>query len=153
MHRIFYSFFAKTFEPQKAGIALSAGEPVRRGIVTTVCERKIETKLGRLTNDFGFRKFDQRCVNFEGSPFDACLGPKISQGLKRFDECRTAVRVATVIDCIDAEKNVSGRDHFRPGERISEKDSVARWHVGDRNSMRDFCFRTLLRYIDGVCKS
>src|SRR4051812_21495329 len=57
-NRISYSGFAKTFETQKTGIALAAGETFRRGIVTAVSERKVDAKLDSFTNNFGFRKLD-----------------------------------------------------------------------------------------------
>ena len=126
-NRIFNFCFAKTFEPQETGIALAAGETFRRGIVATVSERKIDTELDRFADDFGFRKLDQRRVNLKASAFDAGFGRKIGEGLKRFDEFRTAIGVATVINCIYSEKNVTGRNYLRPGKRITlEKWCCAR---------------------------
>ena len=57
-NRIFKSGFTKAFEPQKAGIALAAGETFGCGIVTTVGERKIDADLDGFPDDIGFRKFD-----------------------------------------------------------------------------------------------
>src|SRR4030095_9593149 len=112
--RILYSGFAKTFEPKETGLALAAGETVRCRIITTVSERKIDTELDGFANDFSFRGFDQRGVNLKPSAFDAGFGSNIGQGLERFDEFRTAIGVAAVINGVHTEKNVIGRDHFRP---------------------------------------
>ena len=77
------SGFAKTFEPQKTGIAFAAGETFRRRIVTTVGERKIDAELDCFANDVGFGKFDQRRVNLEASAFDTGFGSDIGQVLER----------------------------------------------------------------------
>jgi len=71
---------------------------------------------------------------------------------ERFDELRSAIGVAAVINCIYTEKNVSGLNHFRPGKRVSQENRVARWDVRDWNAVRDFCFRSFPRYIDIVNK-
>ena len=55
-NRIFYPSFAKTFEPQKTGVASSARETFRRWIITTVCEREIDIELDGFADDFGFGK-------------------------------------------------------------------------------------------------
>src|SRR5437870_7321636 len=89
-------------------------------------------------------------MNSKASAFDTGLCPEIRQILKCFDELRPAIWVATVINRVYAQKNVTGLDHFRPGKRVREKDCVACGNVRDRNAVRDFCFRTLLRHIDIV---
>ncbi len=113
-------------------------------------ERNIDTEFDCFVNDFGFGKFDERRVNLEASVFDTGLRSDIGQVLERLDKFRTAIGVAAVVDCVYAYKNVIGRNHFRPGKRIREKDGVACRHVCDWNSVRDFCFRTLLRHGDIV---
>src|SRR5207253_7222336 len=121
------------FEPQETGIAFAAGETFGRGIIATVGERKIDTELDGFANDLGFRKFDQRCVNLKASAFNAGFCSKIGQPLKRFDKFRTAIGVAAVVNRVYAEKNVVAPDHFCPGKRVREKDSVARGDVCDWN--------------------
>ena len=76
--RIFHSGFAKTFEPQETGIAFGTGETFGRGIVTAVCERKIDTELDGFADNFCLRKFDERRVDLKVSAFDACFCPKAS---------------------------------------------------------------------------
>src|SRR5205823_438807 len=142
-NRVFYSSFAKAFEPQETGIAFAAGETFQRRIVTTVGDREINIELDCFANDFGFRKFDKRRVNLKAFAFDACFCSEIGQGLKRFDEFRAAIRVAAIIDRVYAKENVAGSDHLRPGKRVREKDGVTRGDVRDRDAVRDFRFQTL----------
>ena len=147
-NRILYSGFAKAFEPQETGIAFAAGKTIRRWIVTAVGKRQIDAELYGFTDDFGFGEFDQRGVNLKASAFHAGFSSNIGDGLERFDEFRTAIRVAAVIDCIYTEKNVSGLNHFRPAKRVSQKNGVTRRNVSDWNAVCDFCFRALFRHID-----
>src|SRR5580704_866774 len=91
-------------------------------------------------------------MNVIASAFYAGFCRKIGQSLERFDELRTAIGVAAVINCIYAEKNVICRDHFRPGKPISKKDGVACRDIRDRNAVHDFCFRSFLRYVYVVSK-
>ena len=133
---IFNSCFAEAFEAQETGIAFATGETFRRRIVTTVGERQIDAELDCFVNDVGFGKFDQRGVNLEASAFHTGFGSDIGEVLERLDKFRPAIWVAAVVDCVYADKNVIGRNHFRPGKRISEKDGVACGDVCDRNSVR-----------------
>jgi hypothetical protein len=55
---VFDSGFAKALEPQETGVAFAAGEAFRRGIVATVCDRKVDTELGCFPDNFGLREFD-----------------------------------------------------------------------------------------------
>jgi len=79
-----------------------------------VGERKIDAKLDGFADDLGFGEFDQRRVNFEAAAFDTGFCPEIGEGLERFDEFRPAIRVAALIDCVHAEKNVASLNYFRP---------------------------------------
>ena len=115
-------------------------------------ERQIDTELDSFANDISFGKFDQRCVNLETSAFDAGFGSDIGQVLERFYKFRPAIWVAAVVDCVYADKNIIGRNHFRPGECVCEKDGVACGDVGDRNATRDFFLCPLLWDINVVGK-
>ena len=86
-------------------------------------------------------------MNAKSRAFNTGFGPQVGEHLKRFDEFRSAVWVAAVINCIDSEKNVSRRNHFRPCKRISEKDGITGGNIGDRDALGDFCFRSLFRHI------
>src|SRR6059036_2288009 len=149
---IFHSGFAKAFEPQETGIAFAAGKTVRCRIVTAVGKRKIDAELDCFANDVGLRKFDERRVNLKASAFDAGFCSKVSEGFERLDEFWSAIGVAAVVDRVYTDENISGRDYFRQCKRVSEKDRVTRGNIGDRNSVRDFCFRTLLWHIDIISK-
>ena len=112
-----------------------------------MCKRKIDAELDCFTNDFGFGKFDQWRVNVKVSAFDAGFCSKVGQSLERFDKFRAAIRVAAVINCIYADKNVAGVNHFGRGKRVSQKNGVARRDVCDWNSVPDFFLRALLRNV------
>src|SRR5882724_774646 len=110
----------------------------------------IDAEIDSFANDVGFGKFDERRVNLEASAFDSGFGSDIGQVLERLDKFRSAIRVAAVVDCVYADKNVISPNHLRPGKRIREEDGVARWNIRDWNFIRDFFFRTLLRHADIV---
>ena len=82
------------------------------------------------------------------SAFDAGFGSEIGKALERFDEFWPTIAITAVIDGVHPEKNVISWDYFRPGKRVSEENGVACRDVCNRNPMRDFRFRTLLRHID-----
>ena len=115
-------------------------------------QRKVDIELDCSANDLGFREFDQRCVNLKTLAFHAGFCSKVGQDLKCFDKFWPAIGIAAVIDRVYPEKNVIRQNHFRPGERVSEKDGVARGHVRDGDPVRDFFFRTLLGHSDIVGK-
>jgi hypothetical protein len=94
-------------------------------------------------------------VNSEAPALDTCFSSEVRQFLERFDEFRAAIGVAAVVDCVYADENIIGRNDFRPGECIREEDRVTRGDVGDRNALRDFCFRALLWNGDivGQCRA
>ena len=108
-------------------------------------ERKIDTEFYCFANDVRFGKFDHRGVNLEASAFDTGFGSDIGQVLERFDKFRPAIWVAAVVDCVYAEKNVTGWNDFCPRKRIREEDGVACGDVCDRDAVGDFSFGTLLR--------
>jgi hypothetical protein len=70
--------------------------------------------------------------------------------LEFFDKFRPAVGIAAVVDGVHAEENVTDWNYFRPGKCVREEDRVARGYICCWNSVRDFCFRTLLRHRDLV---
>ena len=113
-------------------------------------QRKGDSELHRFADNFGFRKPDQRRVNLKPCAFRAGLCRKVGKGLKRLDEFRATIGVATIINCVYSEKNVTGWNYLRPGKRISQKDGVARGDVRDRNSMREFLFGSLFGHIDVI---
>src|SRR6266513_5811960 len=96
-------------------------------------EGKIDAELACFADNFSFRKLDERRVNLKAPAFDPGFCPESGQGLKRFDEFRSAIGIAAVIDRVYAEKNVIGRNYFCPRNRVSQKDGVARRDVGDGN--------------------
>ena len=66
-------------------------------------------------------------------PFDAGARRQRREPLERLEVLRPAVRVAGVVERVDAEDDGLGADHFRPAERQRQEDGVARRHVRGRN--------------------
>ena len=116
-----------------------------------MCDRKIDAELDSFANDFGFGKFDERRVNLEASAFYTGFGSEIGQVLERFDKFRSAIWVAAVVDRVYADKNVIGRNHFRPRSAYARK-MVLRAGFTLLEFRARFRFRALLRHGDIVCE-
>ena len=89
-------------------------------------------------------------MNLKAPAFHTCLCSKIGEIFECLDEFRTAIGVPAVVNRVYPEENLSSANHFCPGKRVREKDSVARGHVCDWNDVRDFFLRTLLGHSDTV---
>jgi hypothetical protein len=107
-----------------------------------VSECKIDLQLNGFANDLRFGELDQRGVNLNASTLDPGFGADVGERFEKRDELRPAIGITAVIDRVCADENVSGRNRFRPGERVREKNCVPRRNIGRRNSDSDFCFRT-----------
>nr|WP_258868878.1 hypothetical protein [Alkalilimnicola ehrlichii] len=64
--------------------------------------------------------------------FHRRFGCYVCHLFKGFDERRPAVRVAGVVDRVDADEDIPGADNFRIAQRQGEKHGVACRYVGDR---------------------
>ena len=66
-------------------------------------------------------------------PFDAGLGRQRREPLERAEVLGAAVRIAGVVERVDADDDGLGAEHFRPGHRQRQEDGVARRHIGRRD--------------------
>jgi len=94
----------------------------------------IDARLNTGADNLGFGHVNQRRVNLKtGRSFSTRLCRQSREPFKRIQEFRTAVRVAGVIDGVDADKNILRPDNLAPAKRKTEKNSVARRNVGNGN--------------------
>ena len=128
------SGFLKSFQPQLAGIAATAGVSFGRWIVATVGEREVDAQAGALADDFRFREMKERSADFKTRAVNTGFGRERRQIFKRAQEFRPAIRITAVVDRIHAEKNISAVEDLGPRERIGKEDGIARGNVGDGNS-------------------
>src|SRR5258708_847243 len=87
---------------------------------------------------------DERRVNMHmRASLYAGLGGQIRHALKRIDEFRAAIRIAGVIDCINADEDVRTRKDFRPSQRERKKNGVSRGHIRDWDAIGHTGFRNV----------
>src|ERR1044072_7269741 len=82
---VFSAGLAKTFLSQSAGIALATRASIRQRIIAAVSQRKIDPELNRLSNNLGFRHFDQGRGDLKPRTLDSCFGGDIREGLEQSD--------------------------------------------------------------------
>ena len=99
-----------------------------------MCQFEGNAELTSQAHDFRFREFDQRRVDTNArAPLDAGFGGEVAHLFESMNELGPAIRIAGVIERVDADVDVVGFEHFGPCQRERKKDRVARRHVGDRN--------------------
>ena len=128
----------KTFQSNLTRIASTTRTPIGCRIVATVRERKIDAQFGSAPDNFCFRQQDQRSMDSESLAFHAGFRCELGKIFKRRDELRPAIRIAAVIERVDADEDIGRVKHFRARERVREKNGVSRRHISDRNAGRDF---------------
>jgi len=84
--------------------------------------------------------------------FHCGFGGQVGHCLERGKVLRPAVGVAAVIDGVDAYKDVVTIEHFRPGESEGQKDGVAGWDIGHRDTGAQILASLVMRHSDIVCK-
>ena len=102
--------FGEAFLPQQTAIASPAGAALRVGVVATVRHGIVDAKLEAAPDDLGFGQMNERIVHGEGRS----LGAEPRGLLKTFDELRTAVGVAAVIQSVHADENIVARSRLPP---------------------------------------
>ena len=69
-------------------------------------------------------------------PSTPALVARFASACKGLEELRPAVRIARIVDGVDADEDVARAEHLGPAERERQKQRVARGHVGDGDSAR-----------------
>ena len=71
------------------------------------------------------------------SAANACGSSDIRHALIGFDKFRTTIRIPTIIKCIYPYKYIRNIEHFSPCQCIRKKNSIAGWHIGGRDLVRE----------------
>src|SRR5471032_2985148 len=107
---------------QPAGIALTAGQAVRIGLVAGHGEPVVHAELHALSDDLRLAHGDEGRMQHQRRAFDRGLGREVGQALERLHILRPAVGIAGIIDGVRAEENVLAAQHLGPGERERQHD-------------------------------
>ncbi len=107
-----------------------AGSALGVGVVAGVGQGIVDAKSGAGFDDVGFGHVDEGCDDFEWSAFDGGFGGDVGGVLETFDEVWSAVGVAGVVDCVDAEPDFGGAADFGQGGCQGEEDEVAGGDIG-----------------------
>jgi hypothetical protein len=77
--------------------------------------RKIDTQFDPPSNNLGFRHIDERRPYTDlGLALHTRLRPQVGHGLEGTDELGTAIRIAAVIESVDADEDIVGSQNLRP---------------------------------------
>src|SRR6185503_4075912 len=117
----------------------------RRRIVTAVRQAVLESQLETATDDLRFRHHLQRRVDAKALALYAPRRRQRSESLESGDELGAAIRVARVVEHVDADEDVVGTHHLGPPQRERQEHRVAnghvrRWNLG-RYDMTVFRYR------------
>ena len=74
--------------------------------------------------------------------FNGGFGGQVGQMAEGLDEFGPAIRIAAVIEGIDADEDVEGIEGFGPAQSKSKENSVAGGYVGNGN--------LVLRWVEGI---
>src|SRR5579885_745809 len=99
---------------EAAGIAPPAGAPRLVGLIAGHRETVVHPQFCPHCDDLRLAEFDERRVDGEALSLHAGAGGQLRQPAEGLDEGRTAVRIARVVDGVDADENVMGLQHLRP---------------------------------------
>jgi glycosyltransferase involved in cell wall biosynthesis len=129
---------------------LAARAAIGRGVVATVRQPERNAKLLRQFDDLRFCQPQQRRVDLKArAAFHACFGGEIRHALVGLDVLGAAIRVARIIERVDADKDIGALDRLRQGERVRKEDRIACGHVSDRNARRHLRGRARFGHVDG----
>src|SRR5579872_2637731 len=138
----------ETTQPEQAGIAVAASLPFWTRVVTAHRQPVIDAEGQSGADDLGLTHRDQGRLNRYLAALDARFSCQIRHLFERLDVFGPAIRVAGIVEGIDADEDVRRAENLRVGERICQEDGVPRRHVGDRDVVADF--RTILRNVNVV---
>ena len=126
--------FVEAARAQAAAVTPAAGAAFRIRIVAAVSELVAEPERKALAHDLGLREPEQRRQNPQRPSVDAGPRRQRRDALERLEIFRTAVRVAGVVQGVDADHDGLRPDHFRPAERQRQEDRVSGGHVRGRDA-------------------
>ena len=106
---------------------------IRLWVVATERQRIIDAEAYTALDDLCFGEIDQRRMDRDAMSLDTYFRGEVRHGLERFDVLRPAIRVAGVVDRVDADEDVSCAENLGIGEGKAQEDRVSGWNVGDGN--------------------
>ncbi len=114
---------------------MAAGDPVGRGVVTTVSEFEIDAERGGKFDDARLAEVHERRMDADAfASLDTRAGGQARCVFEGLDELGPAIGIAGIVDGVYPKKDVLCPQDFRPPKRATQKDRVARGHVGYRDS-------------------
>src|SRR5215469_6028284 len=120
--------------PEQARIAGATRLALRTGLVAGRRQRKIEAEGSRAAHDVGLARAEQRRMNAERRTFDSAARSEVRHALERLEKLGAAVGISGVVEGVGADEDRLRPEDLGPGERVREKERVARRNVrrGDR---------------------
>ena len=112
---------------------MPAGATLRIGLVARDGLREVDAETQPFAHDARLAPPDQGRVDLQRPALHRGARGQVREPFERGDEFRAAIRIARIIDRVDAEHHVVSCEHLGPGERRPQHHGVARRHVGDRN--------------------
>ena len=123
--------------------------PSAVGVVAAVGQGVVDAELQAALDDLRLGQLDQRSVDLQLLPaLDPGLGRQVGHLLVGADVLGPAVRVAAVVQGVDADEDVAGLQHLGPGQREGQEDRVAGRNVGDRDLVRQVLGALVVRDAD-----
>ena len=121
---------------QPAGIAAAAGPALRRrpGSRTRSAPKSTPSAAPRRMISALLRSISGVRIAERLASSTPARVARLAMLLERRDEFRPAVRIAGVVDGVDADEDVVRAEHLGPGQRERQEHRVARRHVGDRDA-------------------
>lgn len=113
---------------------------VRMRVITAVAERGIEAEPLGFPCDVSLGHGLEGRVDREALPFNARLRRDVGKPFELGNEFGSAVRVAGVIECVDADIEISRSSSFGETQRETEENCVARRYIGDWNTVAEAAF-------------
>src|SRR5690349_13367301 len=104
--RVIDACVSEALAAEPARVAATAGAAFVVGLVAGNGAREVDAVTQAGLDDLGFRPRDQRRVHPEALAFDPGLGRQVRERLERADELRPAVRIAGIVDRVDAAEQI-----------------------------------------------
>lgn len=114
---------------------MTAGEALWISAVTGNRCAEVHVQALTFANNICLAHPQQWRVYAQSLALHACFGSDIGEPLEGFDKDRPAIRVAGVVNGIDAAEDFLRTQHFGPAQRHTEHDRIARRHIGDGDAL------------------
>ena len=106
----------KALRTQVAGIAMTARVSLRVGAIAAHRLAEVHSQACALACDIGLAHAHQRRMDAQARAFHARLRGHIGQSLERFDEGRSAIGIAGIVDRVDPAVDVARAQDLGPAQ-------------------------------------